>query len=105
MSEGSWLIQAKLVIVNDDSAPGAVSSIFEECGLVLGSTVVDKAGHHLGPPVAGFGGSSAVNALTAVEAGVDEGDIVGLRCTERLGDELRLVDIKITALQVAVAGP
>jgi hypothetical protein len=104
LTEGSWLIQAKLVIVNDDSAPGAVSSIFEECGLVLGSTVVDKAGHHLGPPIAGFGGSSAVIALTAVEAGVAEGDIVGLRCTERVGDELRLEDIKMTALQVAV-GP
>jgi hypothetical protein len=29
---------------------------------------------------------------------------VGLRCTERVGDELRLEDIKMTALQVAV-GP
>ena len=98
---GNWLVQAKFVVDNDDAA---ASSTADLCGLVRGTTVLDSARHSLAG--AGDPGESEAIALTAVLDGAADGDTVSLRCTEQVGEDLALEDVKLTALQVgSVTGP
>ena len=101
LGAGNWLVQAKLVIAN---AAAVASSPNDKCGLAQGTTTLDEARHSLGPNGADVRTESI--ALTAVVSGVADGTTIVLRCTEQGAEDLRVEDVKITALQVSsVTGP
>lgn len=99
--QGSWLLQAKLTI--DNNAPAA-SSIANRCGLSIGPGVLDQARHALSAN--GSPGQTESVALTAVREGPGPTFAnVRLRCTEQSGENLRVEDVTLTALEIgAVTG-
>jgi hypothetical protein len=101
LGAGNWLVQAKLVVAN---AAATASSPNDRCGLAQGTTVLDESRHSLQDNSSNARTESL--ALTAVVSGVADGTTIGLRCTEQGAEDLRVEDVKITALQVSsVTGP
>jgi hypothetical protein len=94
LGAGNWLIQAKLDVANLDNQPVRL----EKCGLVQGSSVLDRTSIHLDA----FGDSADVEAmaLSAVVSDVPNGTTVALRCSEATGEDMLAEDLKLTALKV-----
>ena len=96
LGAGTWLIQARISIFNNDNAAASTSNT---CGLTgVGATVYDNVGHSLG--ALGAVGHNEVIGLAAVVSGGADGTTVALRCTEQTGEQLLADDMRITALQV-----
>ena len=94
---GNWLVQAKLVIANDADSGAATTN---RCGLVQGTTELDKARNALGRAGTIADGQNESVSLMAVVGNASAGTTVSLRCTEQPGENLRIEDAKITALEV-----
>ena len=102
LGAGNWLVQAKLVVGECRGArrpaptTAAVSRRARPCSTSRAIRCSDN----------GSNARTASLALTAVVGGVADGTTIGLRCTEQGGEDLRVEDVKITALQVSsVTGP
>jgi hypothetical protein len=95
LGAGSWLIQAKLDVSNNDFSQ---THPLGHCGLEQGSRELDRADFQL----EAFGDHADIEniALTGVLTDVANGTTVALRCSEQTGEDLTVFHMQISALKV-----
>jgi len=103
LTTGSFLIQAKFTIDNDDNAPSSTANV---CGLLNGfDTTIDRA-RTATLNTTGLPGEIESVSLSGVSVSPNFAQTISLRCTSQAGEVMDLDNVTITALQVeSVVGP